>query len=92
MSLIEAMACGRFPVVTNIPAYREHIEDGVNGFLVDPHDDAALADRILAATADRQLRRRASARNWALVQESQDFRHNMRRIESHFVEMAKRVT
>ena len=92
MSLIEAMACGLFPVVSDIPAYREHIKDGVNGFLVEPHDDAVLAERILAAIVDRKLRRRAAAMNWAMVQDRLDFRQNMRRIESHFVEMVRRGT
>lgn len=92
MSLLEAMACGLFPVVSDIPAYREHIEDGVNGFLVDPHDDAALADRLLSATTDDRLRRRAATRNWAVVRDGLDFRQNMRRIESHFVEMVRRGT
>jgi hypothetical protein len=36
-SLLEAMACGSFPVVGDIESMREWIEPGVNGLLVDPH-------------------------------------------------------
>ena len=44
---IEAMAC-RCPVVsTKVGGPLDIIEDGVNGFLVDVKDSAALADRVL---------------------------------------------
>jgi glycosyltransferase involved in cell wall biosynthesis len=36
VSLLEAMACGLFPIVTDIPANREWIVDGENGRLVPP--------------------------------------------------------
>lgn len=45
-SLFEAMACGCFPIVTDLPANRAFISPGVNGLLVKPCDPQSLADQI----------------------------------------------
>ncbi len=69
VSLLEAMACGLFPVVTNIPANREWIQDGENGFLVPTHDEVALADKLYRAIEDEALREKAREINVRLVGE-----------------------
>lgn len=46
MSLLEAMACGLFPIVSDIPANREWITDRKNGLLFPPGDHLALARSI----------------------------------------------
>ena len=45
--VLEAMACGKPVVTTNILNMREAIKDGVNGFLVPPKDPKAIADAVL---------------------------------------------
>lgn len=45
-SLFEAMACGCFPIVTDLPANRAFISKGVNGLLVRPRDPHSLAEQI----------------------------------------------
>ena len=35
-TLLEAMACGSFPIVGDLASLREWIEPGVNGLAVDP--------------------------------------------------------
>jgi len=69
VSLLEAMACGLFPVVTDIPANREWIKDGRNGFLVPTDDELALADRLNMALKDKALRQKAKGINTKLVRE-----------------------
>ena len=44
--LIEAMACGRPIVTTDMPGCREAVDHGVNGLLVPPRDARALAAAI----------------------------------------------
>jgi glycosyltransferase involved in cell wall biosynthesis len=55
---LEALACGRPLLASDIPAAREVIEDGHNGFLFPLGDHQALADRVLALLDDGALRER----------------------------------
>jgi len=57
VSLLEAMACGLAPVVTDIAGNREWIEDGVNGFLFPPRNSEALAEKINQLIENPQLRK-----------------------------------
>ena len=74
VSLNEAMACGCFPIATDIPANAQWIEDGVTGLLYPPGDAVALADRLMAAAADPAWRERAGLRNREIVEERADWR------------------
>ena len=55
--LIEAAACGRAVVTTDIPGGREAIEPGKSGLLVPPRDADALADAIQLLIENQDLRR-----------------------------------
>ena len=45
-SLLEAAACGRVVVTTDVPGCRDAILDGVTGFLVPPYDSIALTNEV----------------------------------------------
>lgn len=51
--LIEAAACGRAVVTTDVPGCRDAIEPGVTGLLVPTKDSLALADAIAELLADK---------------------------------------
>lgn len=53
--LIEAAACGRPVVTTDVPGCRDAIEPGVTGVLVPSHNAQALATAIAELLANRQL-------------------------------------
>ena len=57
-SLVEAAACGRAVVTTDVPGCRDAIEPGVTGLLVPVRDAQALA-RAVQELADDPARRRA---------------------------------
>ncbi len=59
VSLLEAMACGCLPVVTDIPANREWITHESNGLLYPVGDTKALAEQIFTAARDDKLLQRA---------------------------------
>jgi glycosyltransferase involved in cell wall biosynthesis len=77
VSLLEAMACGLFPIVSDIPANREWIEDGVNGCLVPVQQPMKLAMTIIEAWKDAPMRDAAVRRNVELVREKAEWRTNM---------------
>ncbi|WP_459615713.1 glycosyltransferase family 4 protein [Bordetella sp. 2513F-2] len=57
-SLVEAAACGRAVVTTDVPGCRDAIEPGETGLLVPPRDAHSLAAAIGRLAVDDALRRR----------------------------------
>jgi glycosyltransferase involved in cell wall biosynthesis len=57
-SLLEAAACGRPLIATDVPGCREIARPGVNALLVPSDDPAALANAIETLMQDRDLRLR----------------------------------
>ena len=60
-SLLEAAACGRALIATDVPGCREVARPGVNALLVPADDPAALANAIEALMNDRERRLRFGA-------------------------------
>jgi glycosyltransferase involved in cell wall biosynthesis len=87
LSLLEAMACGAFPVVSDIPANREWVTDGVNGYLVPLYAPEQLAHRLNEAWHQPELREAAAQYNWQLIQEKGDYQKNMAIIETAFTRL-----
>jgi len=69
VSLLEAMASGAFPIVTDIPANREWITTGRNGFLVPVDEEKCLADRIIDAIRNQALLEKSRMVNLSIVEE-----------------------
>jgi len=54
ISLLEAMACGKPAIVSDIPGNREWVQEGVNGWLFPDGDVEALRRAILQAFEQRE--------------------------------------
>jgi glycosyltransferase involved in cell wall biosynthesis len=69
VSLLEAMASGAFPIVTDILSNREWISDGENGFLVPLSEERILARKIVEAIRNQDLIERSRDKNFRLIKE-----------------------
>ena len=69
LSLLEAAACGRPLVATDVPGCREIARQDVNALLVPPDNPQALADAIDRLAADPVLRRKFGAASRQIVEE-----------------------
>lgn len=67
-SLIEASACGRPIVATDVPGCRQVISQGENGLLVPVRNAEALADALCQLLADAPLRRKMGLRGREMVE------------------------
>lgn len=76
-SLLEAMACGCFPVVSDLPANRSWIRSGENGYLVPCGDWQKLADVLERVWSAPEKLEEVRCHNRALVEEKGSIAKNM---------------
>lgn len=67
-SVLEAMACGSFPVVSDLPALHEWIHHGENGLFVRNTGPQEIAEAILKALSSRPLLHKAKIENRRIVE------------------------
>ena len=68
MSLLEAAACGRPIVASDVPGCREVARQDVNALLVPPGNSEALAEAISQLSCNKELRRRFGEAGRRLVE------------------------
>jgi len=83
-TLLEALACGCFPVAGDLESIREWIIPGENGLLVDAGDPIALAAAILRGLNEPALRRQAAERNAVIIAERAEYRRNLARVAEFY--------
>jgi L-malate glycosyltransferase len=81
-SLLEAMACGLFPIISDIPANREWITHEKNGLLFPAGDDSALSACIRRAIVGEPWMAQARISNRRLVEEHANIDVSMRALVS----------
>lgn len=89
ISLNEAMACGAFPVVTDIPANREWIESGRNGLLFPCRDAKQLAQSIVEAIGQTDWRQSVMAQNWEIVCMRASWTQKMEKMENLYASLVR---
>lgn len=90
VALLEAMAVGLFPVVSDIEGNREWIEHGHNGLLFEPGSAPSLAGAIREAIARRPEFASIAAVNRKLIEREAIWEDNMQRVKDLFEKLAGR--
>ncbi len=88
-SLLEAMACGLAPVITNIPANQPWVEDGENGFLFPAGDHKMLASKITTLLKDNKLRSNFGEISGGIVKERAEYEKEMARVEEIYRQVVR---
>ena len=89
VSLLEAMACGCFPVVSDIEGNRHWVEHSVNGLLYEPAIAGRLADCLVRAFIDHDFRAHAGKLNLDRINRDALWDNNMRQVEQAFFNLIK---
>lgn len=90
VALLEAMALGLIPVVTDIPGNREWIKDGENGYLFPPGDHKTLAEKMILSIENSGKSDTIRDTNLAIIRKRAMWEDNMRKIEQRFLELTER--
>jgi glycosyltransferase involved in cell wall biosynthesis len=88
--LLEAMAQGKPIIATNAGGVTGIIQDGVNGLLIAPRDELALAQALTRMIEDENLRRRLAEAGAKSVREKYTLSRHLGRLEKHFTELIQR--
>lgn len=88
-SLFEAMACGCFPIVSDLPGNRSWITEKVNGILVPSENHPKLAEELEWAFNNRNITKNAVIRNRKFVEEDANYSTNMKRIADTYKDLIK---
>ena len=72
ISLLEAMAAGLPIISTPVGAIPEVIDEGKNGFLIQPGDYEALAEKIVILAKDHKARQEMGKNNLVKIMEQYD--------------------
>jgi phosphatidyl-myo-inositol dimannoside synthase len=88
---IEAAACGKPILVGNQDGSREAAEDGVSGFVLDPFDLDAIAERLIRLARDPDLCARMGAAARARIEREHSFERFRGRVAELLGEMGLRA-
>jgi glycosyltransferase involved in cell wall biosynthesis len=88
-ALTEAMACGCFPVVSDIVANHPWVEHGRTGLLFPPSDPEALAKCLLEALESETLRKEALVINREKVNKDANLYTVMRSVEERYHQLIR---
>jgi glycosyltransferase involved in cell wall biosynthesis len=80
VSLMEALACGKPALVSDIPGNREWIIPGKQGWLFPDGDEAALAEGMLQAVRQRSKLKEMGAAARRLAEERADWKINFNKL------------
>jgi glycosyltransferase involved in cell wall biosynthesis len=88
-SLLEGIACGCFPVAGDLESIREWIIPDENGLLFDPTNPRSIADTLLSAIKNRDLRSKAAGLNQNIVAARAEYKQNMRKAEIFYEDVVR---
>jgi len=88
-SLLEAMGCGLPAVVTDVPANREWIKNGENGYIVPRRDSKLLSEFIISLCQDNEAREIFGQRNYEIIQKQANLENNIVNLEEMYQELIR---
>ncbi len=81
VSLLEAMACKKPVIVSNIPVNREWIKNNENGFLVNVGDERMFSDSIIKLSKNMMLQKSMGEKNRRIALEKADWKVNFKKLQ-----------
>ena len=86
-SLFEAMACGCFPIVSDLPGNRSWIKQQENGILVEITDESSLVNALEWSFKENGFTKKAILQNRKFIEENVNYKINMTKIAMAYHEL-----
>jgi len=86
-SVMEALAMEKAVVATRVGGIPDLIKDGVNGFLVKPHDPQELSEKISVLIKDKNLRERFGKAGRKYVSDNYEWNDGIKKFAGIFLEI-----
>lgn len=83
-TLLEGMACGCFPAAGDLESIREWITPGENGLLFNSNDPQSIADAVIHAIENKNLREEAAGLNREIIATRAEYGSNMQKAEEFY--------
>jgi glycosyltransferase involved in cell wall biosynthesis len=88
-TLLEGIACGCFPVAGDLESIREWIAPNENGLLFDSNSPQSIANAIIAAIENKDLRKKAASLNNEMISTRAEYKHNMEKVEEFYGKVSR---
>lgn len=86
-SIMEALAMEKAVIATRVGGIPDLINDGENGFLVEPHNPEALAQKIKELIEDKDLREKFGKAGRKFVSENFEWNDGIKKFANLFLEL-----
>lgn len=81
-SVMEGMACGTIPIVSDIEVYKQYLEDGKNAFFVNPDDPEDISEKIILASKNfKKIQEKFFKINRKIIEENENWDRNIKEME-----------
>jgi glycosyltransferase involved in cell wall biosynthesis len=87
--LMEAMACGKAVIASDIPGINEKIQHGHNGLLFESTNVEALSQQLVSVLVDEDLRKKLGHNARQTIESEYTFEHITSKYEATFKALAK---
>ena len=81
VSLLEALACKKPVIVSDIPCNREWVTNGVNGFMANVGDYKMFSNYIVKLSKDIALQNSMGEKNYSIALDRADWNKNFNKLE-----------
>lgn len=87
VTLLESMACGVLPIVSDLPANKQWVENEVNGLVLNELNELKLYDAINKCIEDKNLNENAKHINRNIILEKAIWSDNMDFVEREYLQL-----
>lgn len=88
-SIMEGMACGLVPIVSNIDVYHQYLSDDSNALFVNPDNPQDLAEKIIYCINNPEIKENFYKINKKIIENHENWDKNARKMEKLYEEMLK---